>query len=276
MPSIAALSPYGFKELGLDNSETSVESNSDTESTYRCRHSTNYKPLFRAIFENQPTYAQYMKLLALFLIAAVHYAYMSSFLDAFSAIADYADAISMKVKIEQSFPLRHQIEILADYKKNMWLTVGSMCVSLSTSCFFLLLATSSQNSVYITVMRIVDLVAFATLPALLVARSILVKTLNERLPDVLHKMQLYLFPSQITDSLRCSVVERENVPLCSALILNSIFPPFLIKYLIVLAVMTTAYLAVAYIIDWAIKHCFSKTKPSRRSHPIYTAVLIAP
>ena len=55
-----------------------------------------------------------MKLLSLFLIAAVHYAYMTSFLEAFAAIADYADSVGMKATMEEALPLRHQVEVLAD------------------------------------------------------------------------------------------------------------------------------------------------------------------
>lgn len=55
-----------------------------------------------------------MKLLVLFVISAVHYAYMSSFLHAFAAIADYADAVTPRMKMDQVFSLRHQIEILTD------------------------------------------------------------------------------------------------------------------------------------------------------------------
>lgn len=60
-------------------------------------------------------------------------------------------------------------------------------------------------------MRIVDLIAFSTLPALFVARSILVKALNERLPEVLQKIGHHLLPPQLQDSPPCTIVERENV-----------------------------------------------------------------
>lgn len=39
--------------------------------------------------------------------------------------------------------------ICLQYRKNMWMTVGSMCVALSTLCFFLLLNTSAQKAAYI-------------------------------------------------------------------------------------------------------------------------------
>lgn len=216
-----------------------------------------------------------MKLLALFVIAAVHVTYMGSFLKSFAALADYTDRINMKASASESYPLRYQMELLSDYKKNMWMTVGSMCVALSTSCFFLLLNTSAQESIYIIVMRFVDLLAFSTLPALLLARSILVHSIHAHLPEILLKMQALYFPNEITASLQCSMVPRENVPLCSTVILNSLFPMFIIKYLIVLAILTITYMAVAYLIEWCLKHWFPPSYHRSSRHPVYAPVIIA-
>uniref|UniRef100_A0A0N5AGB9 Gustatory receptor n=1 Tax=Syphacia muris TaxID=451379 RepID=A0A0N5AGB9_9BILA len=266
MPSIAALSPYGFKDVDPSNVQSVINddncNNRQTMDYYK--RNSDYKSMFKAVLENQPTYAHYMKLLALFLIAAVHYAYMTSFLDAFAAVTDYVEMFNRRVQTEQAYILQHQIEMLVDYKKNMWLIVGSMCVSLSTSCFFLLLATTTKHSTYITVMRVVDLIAFGTLPALLFARAVLVKTVTERLPEVLHEMQLYVYPYQLVDSLHCSIREQETVPLCSTVILDSLFPLSIIRYLFVLAVMTIAYLIVAYIVDCSL-HLSDSGNPNYRS-----------
>lgn len=55
-----------------------------------------------------------MKLVTLFVIAVTHVIYMSSFLKAFSALVDYADALDGKATASESYSLRHQIELLAD------------------------------------------------------------------------------------------------------------------------------------------------------------------
>jgi hypothetical protein len=44
------------------------------------------------------------------------------------------------------------------------------------------------------------------------------------------------------------------MPFCSERILRSVFPVDLLKFLLVLCVMTLAYLLVAYIIYWCVKH----------------------
>ena len=52
MPSIAALTPYGFKELDV-TVEAGRHAVSECGFNCRCRHNTDYKALLRAIVENQ-------------------------------------------------------------------------------------------------------------------------------------------------------------------------------------------------------------------------------
>uniref|UniRef100_A0A183DM14 Aa_trans domain-containing protein n=1 Tax=Gongylonema pulchrum TaxID=637853 RepID=A0A183DM14_9BILA len=83
----------------------------------------------------------------LFTIAIIHVLYLIPFLDTFAALASHAD-VSGALADDKTFRVRHLIDTLADYKKNMWIIVGNMCITLSTSCFILLLSTSSPKLVY--------------------------------------------------------------------------------------------------------------------------------
>lgn len=47
-----------------------------------------------------------------------------------------------------------------------------------------------------------------------------------------------------------------QVPHCFEIVINSIFPMFILKFLVILAVVTILYLALAYLLEWCIKHWF--------------------
>ncbi|VDM51404.1 unnamed protein product [Toxocara canis] len=112
MPSLAAtLSPCNLKRVHLCGS---AEAREDIVRPSHPEAPSHCAPLFRALVQNQWAYAQYLKLTALFVIAISHVLYMSSFLNVFSALMDYADGLDAKVTAFQSYPLRHQIELLAD------------------------------------------------------------------------------------------------------------------------------------------------------------------
>lgn len=64
MPSIAALSPYGFKEVESGSVERDVEGSSGSESVHRYRCNNNYKLLCRAILENQVSFFDYFNQIA--------------------------------------------------------------------------------------------------------------------------------------------------------------------------------------------------------------------
>uniref|UniRef100_A0A0M3IDT7 Neur_chan_memb domain-containing protein n=1 Tax=Ascaris lumbricoides TaxID=6252 RepID=A0A0M3IDT7_ASCLU len=123
-------------------------------------------------------------------------------------------------------------------------------------------------------MRIVDLVAFSTLPALLFARWMLVESASEHLPMVLHQMQHMPSPNLLTNALNCSMTATENARQCSATILDSLFPAFLTKYLIVLAILTIIYVVLAYIIEWCIRHLFPPEECHHRPPPRYSPIVV--
>ncbi|VDK18593.1 unnamed protein product [Anisakis simplex] len=216
MPSLAATfaqcTQKRFQLCGGNSNADIINDNSRTRSVSESQEqhepSTKCNPIFRAVIENQTKfqwiYAQYLKLMALFIMAVSHMLYMSAFLNTFSALMDYGDIVDIKATQTQSYPLRHQLDILADYRKNMWMTVGSMCVALSTSCFFLLLKTSPQKCAYISTVRVIDLIAFTTLPALLFARSMLIENVEMHLPVVLAQLQKIQPATHVAASLDCS------------------------------------------------------------------------
>lgn len=53
-----------------------------------------------------------------------------------------------------------------------------------------------------------------------------------------------------------SIFSLFQLPLCSVVIERSIFPIIILKYLIVLCVLTAAYILLAYIIEYCIRHWF--------------------
>uniref|UniRef100_A0A0R3RGF1 G_PROTEIN_RECEP_F1_2 domain-containing protein n=1 Tax=Elaeophora elaphi TaxID=1147741 RepID=A0A0R3RGF1_9BILA len=258
MPSISALSPYYYKSFHpLKNDDKISRNCGDGHSTSTCytnsEHST--QSLFRLVLQNQTAYAQYVKLIALFVFAVVHVVYMIPFLNTFAAVASNVDVTDATPSIG-SFHLRHFVETLVDYKKNMWMIVGSMCVALSTSCFILMLNTSSRNIAYDIVIRGIDLLAFGTLPFFLVARLILLNSIFEQLPVVLREIQFVQYSKQLSTALHCSFVPVKEVPLCDQVIRNALFPAYIIKFLIILAILTVAYMLLAYLIEWCLRHWF--------------------
>lgn len=75
---------------------------------------SHYKVLICKAYSNfQIAYAQYMKLVALFVFAVVHVMYMIPFLRTFAAVASSVDITDVTPSIG-SLHLRHFVETLAD------------------------------------------------------------------------------------------------------------------------------------------------------------------
>lgn len=213
----------------------------------------------------QRIYAHCVKLLTLFAIALVHVVYMHPFLEMFSVLEDYSASIESKLQTESRRPgqpqatnvLKHQIDMLNDYKKNVWMTVAAMCVALSTSCFFLfILPITKIHRFHVTLVGSIDVIAFSTLPLLFSARSELVDATRHHLPEVLKISHKFLTAERLMNAVQCTIHPREKLPFCSDLIIKSIIPVVLLKYLLIVCILTLVYLLIAYIIDWVIKHWF--------------------
>ncbi|VBB26086.1 unnamed protein product [Acanthocheilonema viteae] len=277
MPSISALSPYYYKSFRpLKNDYKTSRSFGNGHPTSTCytnaQQSAQFtQSLFRLVLQSQTAYAQYVKLIALFVFAVVHVVYMIPFLHAFAAVASGMDMTDVTPSIG-SFHLRHFVETLADYKKNMWMIVGSMCVALSTSCFILMLNTSSRKIAYDIVIRGIDLLTFGTLPFFLIARLILLNSIFEQLPVVLREIQFLQYSKQLSTILHCSFVPVKKVSLCDQVIRNALFPAYIIKFLIILAILTIAYMLLAYLIEWCLRHWFPPQCSPSKHTSIYAPI----
>ncbi|CAG9534969.1 unnamed protein product [Cercopithifilaria johnstoni] len=273
MPSISALSPYYYKSFHpLKNDDKTPRSYGNGHPTFTCcmnaqQSTQSGQSLFRLVLQSQTAYAQYVKLVALFAFAVVHVMYMIPFLHTFAAVASSVDMTDVTPSIE-SLHLRHFVETLADYKKNMWMIVGSMCVALSTSCFILMLYTSSRKIAYDIVIRGIDLLTFGTLPFFLIARLILLNNIFEQLPVILRDIQFIQYSKQLSTTLHCSFVPAKEVSLCDQVIRNALFPAYIVKFLIILAILTIAYMLLAYLIEWCLRHWF----PPQCNHSKHTSI----
>lgn len=227
--------------------------------------------------------AQCLKLLALFTIAITHLLFLHPFLELFSQLDEYATQVDIAttttgaaasvVHVQESTTaaaspflainlLRLTVHEFAEYKKNIWMTVAVLCVALSTSAFFLFLlpattVVGSPPSIrkrYVYLVGLVDAISFGCLPPLFSARISIVQLVHEQLGRALEQAHKISSAEKLMNEAQCSIQPREKLPFCSELIMRSVFPVDLLKFLFVLCVMTMAYLLVAYIIYWCIKH----------------------
>uniref|UniRef100_A0A183CBW2 G_PROTEIN_RECEP_F1_2 domain-containing protein n=1 Tax=Globodera pallida TaxID=36090 RepID=A0A183CBW2_GLOPA len=146
---------------------------------------------------------------------------------------------------------------LADYKKNVWMTVAVLCVGLSTSSFFLFLLPTSVSPVrkcYILLIGLIDLVSFGCLPALFFARVAIIRRVQSELGQALEQAHRLNSAEALMNEIKCTIHPREKLPFCSELILRALISNDLVKFLLVLCALTLAYLAVAYLIYWCVKH----------------------
>uniref|UniRef100_A0A0K0DNJ2 G_PROTEIN_RECEP_F1_2 domain-containing protein n=1 Tax=Angiostrongylus cantonensis TaxID=6313 RepID=A0A0K0DNJ2_ANGCA len=144
------------------------------------------------------------------------------------------------------------------YKKNLWMTVSAMCASLSTSAIIVLFYNTywpNMNRLTKTVCM-VDTVAFLSLPFLLGARMMIALNLTTYIQPSLRAASRLVPTNELMDELKCSIVPMESLPLCSVIVERSIFPVVVLKFLIVLCVLTAAYILLAYLIEYCIRHWF--------------------
>ncbi|VIO94457.1 Uncharacterized protein BM_BM3432 [Brugia malayi] len=270
MPSISALSPHyykSFRPLKNDDKDLKFCDNGHSTSTCYIDAQQSTESLFRLLLQSQTAYAQYVKLITLFIFAVIHVIYMVPFLSIFAAVASNIDVTSNT----ESFHFRHFVETLTDYNENMWIIVSSMCVALSTSCFILMPNTSSRKIAY-DIIRGIDFLTFGTLPFFLVARLILLNSIFEQLPIVIREIQLTQYSKQLSAALHCSFIPVKEVPLCDQVIRNVLFPAYIIKFLTILAILTVAYMLLAYLIEWCLKHWFPPQCNHSKHASIYAPI----
>jgi hypothetical protein len=85
-------------------------------------------------------------------------------------------------------------------------------------------------------------------------RASIVQQVQQELGHSLVKAHKMVSAEKLMNEVQCSIQPREKMSFCSDLILRSVFPVDLLKFLLILCVMTLAYLLVAYLIYWCIKH----------------------
>ncbi|WKX92940.1 hypothetical protein Q1695_010735 [Nippostrongylus brasiliensis] len=222
-------------------------------------------------------YPHHLKMMVLFVIAALHLAYTREFLSTFRAYESLAGQVEFRASpaLENHDGInlvRFVMIAFIDYKKNLWMTVGAMCASLSTSAIILFFYNAYWNQmcrVTRAVVCVVDLVAFLSLPFLLGARLLIATNLITYIEPSLRAASRLVSTGSFMNELTCSIIARESLPLCSVVLERSIFPVLILKYIIVLCVLTAAYIMLAYLIEYCIKHWFppsDKDDVMRRAH----------
>ncbi|KAL7071431.1 hypothetical protein ACQ4LE_009167 [Meloidogyne hapla] len=209
--------------------------------------------------QKQLFFAQCLKLLVLFSVAIAQILYLHPFLDLFSHLEEY----STKFEFLQTFQSKQtkilifdSLHDLNEYKKNIWMTVAVLCSSLSTCSFFLFILPSncSIRQWHIYLVGVLDAFSFGCLPFLFSTRACIIQRVKIQLGQALVEAHRISSAEKLMNEAQCSIQPREKLPLCSDLILRSIFPVDLLKFLLILCAMTLAYLFVAYLIYWCIKH----------------------
>ncbi|CAK5088150.1 unnamed protein product [Meloidogyne enterolobii] len=223
--------------------------------------------------QKQLFFAQCLKLLVLFFVAIAQILYLHPFLELFSHLEEY----SAKFEFLQSFQSKQtkilifdSLHDLNEYKKNIWMTVAVLCASLSTCSFFLFILPSncSIRQWHIYLVGVLDAFSFACLPFLFSTRACIIQRVKMHFGQALVEAHRIGSAEKLMNKAQCSILPREKLPLCSDLILRSIFPIDLLKFLLILCAMTLAYLFVAYLIYWCIKHWVPHSDITQSSSPL--------
>uniref|UniRef100_A0A1I7X156 Uncharacterized protein n=1 Tax=Heterorhabditis bacteriophora TaxID=37862 RepID=A0A1I7X156_HETBA len=217
------------------------------------------------------SYSQYFKLMVLLVTAAFHVGYVNDFLVTFRAFESLANQVEenaapIENNLSDVATVRFVMTALVDYKKNLWVSVGAMCASLSTSSFFVLLIDyygSKYHRATIGLVRVVDFCAFVALPFLITARLMIAQNLETYMDPALRAAGRLADPQQFINELKCSITMRENLPLCAVVMERAIFPVKVLEYLIILCILTGAYILLAYLIEYCIRHWFPPNRNSR-------------
>ncbi|EYC15427.1 hypothetical protein Y032_0037g3515 [Ancylostoma ceylanicum] len=258
MPSIsAALIEAARTKESLYESEDD-DTNRSTVRPWKC----SVRQIFHLFVEQ--FYPHHLKMFVLFVIAALHLAYTREFLTTFRAYESLANQVEYRASpmIENRGDInlvRFVMVAFVDYKKNLWMTVGAMCASLSTSAIILFFYNTywhQMSRITRAVVCVVDMVAFMSLPFLLGARLMIAVNLTTYLEPSLRAASRLVSTNTFMNDLVCSIITRESLPLCSVVVERSIFPIIILKYLIVLCVLTAAYILLAYLIEYCIRHWF--------------------
>lgn len=222
----------------------------------RCQQNSDHSWIFR----KQLFYSHCFKLIALFFTAAIHTLYLHPFLGLFSLLQNYSSNLELNLQDDPRLliiyiPLKQLLINLTDYKNNLSMFVAASLLALSTSTFFVFLpALSKIRESCIIMIGIIDLLVFGSLPLLLFSRLRTSELIKDHLNEVLESSHRIFPMNDFMNEAQCTIFTKENIPYCHEIIERSIIPTALVKYLIILCVLTVAYIVVAYIIYWCLKH----------------------
>ncbi|KAK0394538.1 hypothetical protein QR680_000795 [Steinernema hermaphroditum] len=238
---------------------------------------------FRRLVISQPMFSHYLKLLTLFTLAICHFFYLFPFLKSYDGVQNYVHQLSYKYPLpynvhgDDTRVLHYQLDVLNSYKQNSWMSIGSMCVALATSSFFLFMAPATHiRKSHFAIMQIVDLIAFVTVPVLLVVRIAIVQAVESGLQVALMSASKLASSEYFQNEMQCSIRPSGDLPDCAEKIISSVFPIILLKYLVILCVISIAYIVLAYLIVYCIRHWFPHDKHvccmrNKVYVPVYTA-----
>lgn len=151
---------------------------------------------------------------------------MQSFLDAYTAMEEYTGLVNEFNNEESEVslkPFREQMEILGDYKQNTWMCVASMCIALSTTCFFLfILPIAAIRQRTVAILAIIDLGMFSALPILLTLRIFIVEQLQSGFGAAMRMAHKITSAERVMNVLQCTVLPREKVRLLFKIISYSL------------------------------------------------------
>ncbi|CAB3405026.1 unnamed protein product [Caenorhabditis bovis] len=216
--------------------------------------------------------AQYIKLLVLFVLAIIHLVYLGDNLDKARAF--------LKLTHEAELPHRYDNrqadiflpqlliakEYVIEYQRSLWLAVGSMCTALCISTIILMDMFEYTNNTrnIATLFRVIDVLSILFIALTLLFRLDAASHIAPSLPAGLRAANHLVSSNEFVNALNCTILPRDNeLSLCADVFMSSLFPIKLLQYLIILLVLTGAYVALAYLIEWCIRHYFPpKYEPS--------------
>lgn len=106
--------------------------------------------------------------------------------------------------------------------------------------------------------EIIDIISYSALLSFLITRIDLILHINEFFPKALLNAHYQLSAEQLMNIIQCTIYPREKLLFCSEIILNTITPIIILKYLIIFCLISLIYLIFAYLIKYCINRQYKK------------------
>lgn len=256
-----------FTPLAATNEKSQLDAIWNEEDVEEQAPIVKNRPFIAKIFND--SIAQHAKLIVLAILAMIHFYYLNDFLRKFAVYerlaidVKYVKAHGSNYRNDMEY-IQYTLQALVDYKKNLWLTVGAMCASLAATASLLTTYSGPKETYNRTAMiliRIFDYLVFLFITFLLFARisCAIVLVVNaeksllaaQRISPIIYK--------ELEHSLNCVLDGFVPQVSCTNEIIESAFPIHFIEYLVILCILTAAYIGLAYLIQWCIRHFFPPT-----------------